>query len=114
MKYLALALIPIIGASVLLWGQPYKGTGTTVLVTNDWNVNSLALSNRYPFKPNSNFQRFYLGGKASDYTVFYYTNHEVFVADSRYGPTNIVISNDYKGTITIHRGYSLRIITNAP
>lgn len=89
MKYL-IALIPFIGASVLLWGQPYSGTGTTVLVTN------------YPIQYNSNFYRL------SNFNpmVFYYTNHQVFIADSRYGPTNIVISNDYSGTIQIGTNFA--------
>lgn len=91
-----LLLSSLTNSCTLLPNAP--GTGTTVLVTNDWSVNSLAVSNRYPAKPNSNFQRLYLVGKASNYTALYYTNHNVYIVR---GPTNIAINSDYSGTIQI-------------
>lgn len=86
-KHIALA----IGAAALLmllaFGQPYSGTGTTVLVTN------------YPLQYNSNFYRLNFGGKISDYPSVIASNKTLCIGGNWL--TNIVISNDYSGTIQI-------------
>lgn len=97
---LALALIPIIGvigAPVLLWDQPYSNynlLSTNAPIVNDlvWRFTNgtIYVSNAWP-------------------PILRYYNREVFVGDQGTygpGPTNIVISNDYSGTIQIGSNFA--------